>query len=85
MSSGVYHLDDWRNALEVAEVAEFCAIDSAESGGFLAGWLCEEILDIDLVQRDASLVSDAIDYLDAAGEEDFDGNRLLVAIEEVGS
>jgi hypothetical protein len=77
MSDVRYSRDEWDNALEAAEIAEWDSIDAGEQHGPLAQWLCDQVIDHDKVERDSERIEAAFVALTENDEDEFSAERLI--------
>ncbi len=75
-----YYRNEWDNALEAAEGADWDPIDAGEQSGPLAQWICDEVIDHVNVGRDDRRIEAAFNLLTGRGEEPFSADRLITVL-----
>jgi hypothetical protein len=70
-----YSKNEWEDAIEAAELYDFCDIDAGEKHGPLAGWIAREY--------SSELIECDIDKVRAAVEVAFSGEREGLAPERL--
>ncbi|MEU1816168.1 hypothetical protein ABZ543_13355 [Streptomyces roseifaciens] len=74
---------EWEDALAAAESNEFCEIDSAEEGGWLAGWVSQQYTH-DKIGQDADRLHAVIKALvEGAEETEFSSRRFTAVMESI--
>lgn len=71
-----YDREEWDAALEAAELHEWDPIDSGEKFGPLAQWLCDQVIDHDVVGNDPDVITVLFEALADNGEDEFSPERL---------
>ncbi len=71
-----YSREEWDAALESAEAFEWDPIDAGEKHGPLAQWLCDQVIDHDVVGSDPDVITVLFEALADNGEVEFSPERL---------